>query len=369
MTAAVSPALQLDRPSFWTEARDPEAWFRALEAISLAAESRPQVGTPRTVAERCLVGVIAWRGAVGLFGVSHDRGQSLLHGVGLVAQNGDGHWALTEEAQTLVGVWREDASTGLAELATHLVRESPWLRVLLLRLHRGDWAIDDWAHARSSRAGLKAGSSLRLERFRRPSDWFTDLESQTAGQWLARTHCARLAYSPRLAGRKKGKDDLSLSPLTAPLHLLETVGWLSPTGSVQLPHALQADLHGAVSPAEALAEISQRRADVRGVVAAEPVLRELLAAFGASPSDEAFAGWMDLLVQGAMATGALEVLSAEAGQARHGRGLFGDPARKLVRWVVHREFNDHFQGAWAALGGAPPARRDSQGTRGEEPTP
>lgn len=368
MTAVPSPVLFLERPCFWTEPGDPEVWFRALEAISAACEAKAQTGTPRTVAERCLVGVIAWRGAVGLFGVSQDDKEVLLHGVGLVARGADGAWSVTDEGQTLVRQWRESATTGLAQLAAHLVRESPWLRLLLLRLIAGDWKIDNWAHARTSRAGLKVGSSLRLERHGDESEWFEEIEEQASGRWLARTHCSTLAFAPGIANRKKGKDDLSLSPLTAPLHLLETVGWLSPLGAVQLPNALQADLVGHVSAAEALSDISGRRADLRGFVAAEPALRELLATFGASPSDEQFSRWMDELVDSAVSTGSLEILSAEPGQARHGRGLFGDPARKLVRWVVHQEFNDRFQSAWAALGNDRNARRHSPGARGEELT-
>jgi hypothetical protein len=88
---------------------------------------------------------------------------------------------------------------------------------------------------------------------------------------------------------------------------------------------------------------------VRGFVAAEPVLRELLATFGASPNDEAFARWMDALVHEAEQRGALELLAVEPGQARHGRGLFADPTKKLVRWVAHSEFNETFQNAWHAL--------------------
>ncbi len=52
----------LERPAFWTETGDPESWFRALEAIASATQKTSQTGTPRTVAERCLVSVIAWRG-------------------------------------------------------------------------------------------------------------------------------------------------------------------------------------------------------------------------------------------------------------------------------------------------------------------
>lgn len=368
MTSAPSHALQLERPCFWTEPRDPEVWFRALEAISIAADAKPQAGTPRTVAERCLVGVIAWRGAVGLFGVSLDEGHPLLHGVGLVARNEDGHWCVTDEGQTLVRLWRESAEKGLTQLAAHLVRESPWLRLLLLRLVEGDWKIDNWAHARTSRAGLKVDSSLHLERFASESEWFCEVDQKAAGRWLARTHCSRLAFAPGITTRKKGKDDLSLSPLTAPLHLLETVGWLSPLGVVQLPSTHHADLVGMVSAAESLSDISARRADVRGFVPAAPVLRELLATFGASPTEERFSRWMDQLLDSAVSTGALEILSAEPGQARHGRGLFGDPARKLVRWVVHPGFNDRFQSAWAALGSDRTARRHSPGARGEELT-
>ena len=86
-----------------------------------------------------------------------------------------------------------------------------------------------------------------------------------------------------------------------------------------------------------------------GFVAAEPVLRELLATFGVNPSDDAFARWMDAVVDGAVKKGALELLDAQPGQARHGRGLHADPSRKLVRWVVHTEFNGVFENAWAAL--------------------
>ena len=350
MRADAASVLCLERPCFWTEPGDPEVWFRALEAISRASAAKTQAGTPRTVAERCLVGLIAWRGAVGLFGVSQDDERTLLHGVGLVARGADGTWCVTDEGQALVRVWRESASIGLAQLAAYLVRESPWLRLLLLRLVDGDWRIDNWAHARTSRVGLKAGSSLRLERCAGETTWFAGIEQIAAGRWLARTQSSKLAFAPGIATRKKGKDDLSLSPLTAPLHLLETVGWLSPLGTVQLPAALNAELVGHLSAAEALSDISRRRADVRGFVAAEPVMRELLTTFGARATDEEFSRWMDELLESAVATGSLEILSAEPGQARHGRGLFGDPARKLVRWVVHQEFNDRFRSAWAALG-------------------
>jgi hypothetical protein len=62
---------------------------------------------------------------------------------------------------------------------------------------------------------------------------------------------------------------------------------------------------------------------------------------------------MDMLVDEATRKGALELLAVEPGQARHGRGLHADPSQKLVRWVVHTEFNDVFHGAWRAFENRP----------------
>jgi len=349
MTHAQAPMLHLDRPAFWTEANDPEAWFRALEVVAVAAQRTPQTGTPRTVAERCLLGTIAWRGATGLFGVFQRAGLVRLPGVGLIECDAAGHWGLSDEAQVLLRHWKKNPSHGLELLSTYLVRESPWLRLLLLRLTHRDWMLVDWAEVSSGRVGLKAGISLQLQVNAEPEHWFAGLEQLAAGRWLARAHGQTLGYAPEVFHRKKGKDDLSLTPLTAPLMLLEAVGWLTRTGVLNLPGELQGDLLGRSSPAQVLAELIRSHTDVLGFVPAEPVLRELLAAFGASPDQGTFVRWMDALVERAQQRGALELLAAEPGQARHGRGLFGDPGRKLVRWVVHGEFDDIFRNAWRVL--------------------
>ena len=347
MTAV--PVLYLERPAFWTETGDPESWFRALDAFAGATERAAQTGSPRGVADRAMVGVIARRGAIGLFGAFQREGRALLPGVGLLATDTEGRWELTDEALALLRRWKEDARHGLELLAAYLVRESPWLRLLLLRLLQGDWELAHWAEVRGGRAGLKAGSSLLLRSHVEPEVWFEGLARQTAARWLARARCGVLAYDPDVLLRKKSKDNLSLTPLTAPLHLLESVGWLSRTGLMMLPSELVADITGKVTPAQVLTDITSGQADIRGFAAAEPVLRELLASFGVSPSENAFARWMDALVDQAVQKGALELLDAQPGQARHGRGLHGDPTRKLVRWVVHTEFNDAFQNAWPAL--------------------
>src|SRR5271157_3670724 len=106
MTGSSAHTLYLERPAFWTEPGDPEVWFRALEAIASAANRTPQTGTPRTVAERCLVGVVAWRGALGLFGLYRRASRTLLPGVGLVACDPEGQWSVTEEAHALLRSWR-----------------------------------------------------------------------------------------------------------------------------------------------------------------------------------------------------------------------------------------------------------------------
>jgi hypothetical protein len=335
-------ALHLERPTFWTESSDPEAWFRALDVL---ASKPPEGGSPRAVADRALVGVISRRGAVGLFGLA----DGLLPGVGLVTRDNEDRWVVSAEAQVLLRCWKEAPPRGAELLAAYLVRESVWLRLLLLRIERRDWELHGWSEVRSSRAGLKSGSSLLLHRHAALERWFSGLEQQVAARWLARAHCSALAYAPEVVSRKPSKDNLSLTPLTAPLLLLESVGWLSRTGALALPSELLADLTGTATPAQALTDLTSGHADVRGFVAVEPVLRELLATFGVSPGEEAFARWMDVLVGEASKRGALELLAAEPGQARHGRGLFADPTKKLVRWVVHREFNETFQNAWRAL--------------------
>lgn len=348
MSGTTAP-LYLERPAFWTEVNDPEVWFRALDALACDASDDSRTGTPRALSDRHLAGVISRRAAAGLFGPFRRQGRSLLPGVGLVACDADGGWALTEQAAQVLRDWKQESGHGLEQLAAYLVRESPWLRLLLLRLQRCDWELANWAGVRNGRAGLKAGISLLMKRHAEPPAWFAGLEQQAAARWLTRAHCNALSYDPDILRRKKGKDDLSLAPLAAPLHLLESVGWLSRTGEVMLPSELTADLAGRSTPAQALSDITAGHADVLGFVAAEPVLRELLATYGLTPSDDAFSRWMDDLLDQAIRRGALELLEAQPGQARHGRGLHADPSRKLVRWVVHSEFNDAFQNAWAAL--------------------
>lgn len=341
--------LYLERPTFWTETRDPESWFRALGTFEVTAAQVPQTGTPRAVADRTLSGVIARRGALGLFGMVARAGHSLLPGVGLLACDTEGRWELADEARLMLRTWQADATGAFQHLAAYLVRESPWLRLLLLRLHREDWALARWAEVRSGRGGLKVGQSLILRKHTEPESWFEGQEHPAADRWLARAGRADLAYDPQVLVRPKRRDNLSLTPLTAPLNLLESVGWLSRTGQLNLPGFLMEDLLGRATPSQILADLTDHHADVAGYIAVEPILRELLATYGMCPAPEAFAAWMDALLERSLAVGALELLDAQPGQSRHGRGLQADPTRKLLRWVIHPEFDEAFRVAMTLL--------------------
>lgn len=358
--------LHLERPSFWTETRDPEAWFRALDVLSRAEQSALK-GTPRAVWDHALAKTLSRRTALGLFGAAETAEGALLYGTGLMAWSPVG-WQLNEEAAGMLARWQSAPSAVLEELARFLVRESAWIRCLLCRLQDGDWELADWRRVRGGRRGLKPGESLLLHRSSEPREWLVGLEQRVGARWLARTGCSTIAVHPEVLARGTRRDDLSLAPLTAPLHLFEALGWLSADGALRLPAELRAELSGQSSAADVLSRISLANADVRGFVAVEPVLRELLSAFGTPLTDEDFARWMDGLVQASKSTGAIEILAAEPGQARHGRGLFGDPARKLVRWVIHDEFNKCFQQAWAALGSNPNVRSQHPEAHGEERT-
>jgi hypothetical protein len=358
--------LYLERPSFWTETRDGEAWFRALVVLSQAPPAQ-LVGSPRSVWQQALSKSLSRRTALGLFGATEAKGDAILYGVGFMAESTSG-WRLDEEVADLVARWQKHSPGVLEGLARLLIERSVWLRCLLCRLLDGDWALAEWSRVRAARRGLKPGESLLLRRFSEPTRWLEGLDDRVAGAWMGQTACQHLAVHPDVLGRESRRDDLSLAPLTAPLHLLESIGWLSSAGDLRLPPDLRAGLTRTASAAQTLTRLTADRADLRGFVAVEPVLRELLAAFGASPADEAFARWMDHVVGACVSTGAVEVLAAEPGQARHGRGLLGDPSRKLVQWAIHQEFDSCFEKAWAILGGQPVATEPSPALQDEDRT-
>ncbi len=340
--------LYLERPAFWTEPRDPEAWLRALQVL-VDATRTATAGSPRTVWERLLRPTLSRRAALGLFGSVECPGGARLHGVGLLVLS-EGVWRVGEGGWEILTKWRISPPQGLERLADFLTRESPWLRLFLLWLLTGNREIAGGPQVRSPSGALISRVAFQFHERSDPDRWFVDRERPMAGRWLTRTHCRNLSIAPDVCARRKGQDDFSWAPLAAPMQLLETVGWLSADGVLTLPDWLHTDLAGKWDAARALMEISARRADVRGFVPAEPTLRELRESMAQISLDSVnFAHWMDELVRSALATGAIELVAVEPGQARHGRGLFGDPTQKLVRWVIHDDFNAHFQRASTAF--------------------
>ena len=78
--------LYLERPSFWTDARDGEAWFHALATLK-RADPVLLSGSPRVVWQRALSKTLSRRTALGLFGATSTSDGALLHGAGLMIEH------------------------------------------------------------------------------------------------------------------------------------------------------------------------------------------------------------------------------------------------------------------------------------------
>src|SRR5437773_1830304 len=139
--------LHLERPSFWTDTRDGEAWFRALVTLKRADPSLLS-GSPRSVWQRVLSKTLSRRTALGLFGAATMSDGALLHGAGLMVEHAS-KWQLDIDAADLVSRWEQQSPDVLTQFAEFLVRNSVWLRCLLCRLLDEDWVLIDWQHVRS----------------------------------------------------------------------------------------------------------------------------------------------------------------------------------------------------------------------------
>ena len=78
--------LYLERPSFWSDTRDGEAWFRAL-AMLKRADPALLSGSPRVVWQHVLSKNLSRRTALGLFGAATTSDSAILHGVGLLVEH------------------------------------------------------------------------------------------------------------------------------------------------------------------------------------------------------------------------------------------------------------------------------------------
>jgi hypothetical protein len=337
--------LWLEGPFFWTETRDPECWLRGLDVlIQCVEQGKTLQGAPRSIWSAHLRKVFSRRSTQGLFALSHVKKKMTLLGAGLLEQNPDTlHWSPSPQANVLVSSWKKNLQEGLEQLGSFLVQESIWLRLLLSRLLLGDWTLPNWTTAKLSQRGLAQGKGLVLHRASAPEEWFDGMQNIVGGRWLEKSHCDELGRSSSLL--RAGKKSLFWVPLRGPLYLLESLGWLRKDGSLSLPKDLEAELRSTRTASDEFFRITQELADLRGFVAIEPALRLLLSRVAQieSVDEPLFVRWMDQLTQSSLKQGAIELLEAAAGQARHGRGLSGDREQKLVRMVVYPEFNNVFQ--------------------------
>lgn len=364
----------LARPSFWSEPRDPEAWLRALVTLEavLSKSETSAIASPRSAWERHLSGALSRRSVPGLFGLDCSKKPAKLLGVGLLVQpTNTKAWSLSEEARSLLSIWRDiTPQQALEALAVYLLRWSVWLRLLLLRLALGDWQLINWHRLRGSNAHLTADSHLILKQQSAPTKWTQGIERACLGAWTAKwikNHSPltspfvggnegdaerTVTLKPYIPKTAKKSDSFSWAPLKGPLYLLDSLGWMRANGMLLLPAHLAQKPELALlsplgnSPATQLTEATTAHADVRGFSPVEPVMRSLAQRAGIAASVESpgnFEQWMDALLGAAFQKGAIELHAAEPGQARHGRGLFGDRQRKLVRWTIHPEFDALFQ--------------------------
>lgn len=340
--------LYLERPAFWTEVRDPDCWRRALKALAGLEDERGAIpGTPRSVWQRYLKSVLSRRSVLGLFGMVPGTERHFLLGAGLLAYHTDQQgWKLTPIAKPLVadGLSEHEA---MERLAAALLRQSPWLRLLVFRLRQGDWALAGRRRLRDGRGTLR--SSLIFHRHAEFGEWFAGIEGSCANEWLAPNQAVpAIRLHPEVLKRDARRDNFSWAPFEAPLYLFDALGWMTDDGELRMPQRVVQAANLVVDPRKppsasaVLRDITEREADLRGFVPVERVLRELHDKIQPEPAGGPmdFAGWMDALMTCALDKGAIEVLATEPGQARHGRGLFGDRQQKLVKWVVHEDLDE-----------------------------
>lgn len=335
-----TPPIRLTRPSFWPEPRAPEAWLRALEQLRPVLGGTPgQSYSPRSLWAAHLRKRLSIRSVPGLFGVEGGR----ILGVGFLVRDTGGALRLDATAEAVLEPFRRNRSAeALARLAVHLLRFSVPLRLLMIRLARGDWELA----AAGAGPAWEIGTRLVMRSQAEPERWCGGIEADCLGGRADRfPDAGTRGIRPDLTARNPSHR-FGWGPVEAALYLLDSLGWLGPAGVLRLP----AEVGGAGDlialqptdprPAAVLRELIARQADVRGFVAVERVLRSLRETLG-DPILEGpdFSRWMDSLCEEAGRSGAVEVEAAEPGQPRHGRGLGGDRRRQLVRWQIHEPFN------------------------------
>ncbi len=96
--------LYLERPSFWTEERDPECWLRGLKVLRKPESEEGIIrGAPFSIWQRHLKQAMSRRSILGLFGMAQGREENFLLGVGFLEYHPDKKgWKLAAFTKSLV---------------------------------------------------------------------------------------------------------------------------------------------------------------------------------------------------------------------------------------------------------------------------
>jgi hypothetical protein len=290
-----------------------------------------------------------------LGGIEMQAGRILLRGVGLL-EKGATAYSLSAEGVKLVNLYRSDASgdAWIKHLGSVIVTREPRLRAVLRLLSRDGATLvfsgGDWYQGSLDQHHVFVPGEEPLFIFRdRPGDqylrdWLNHEAWWALGWWR---HHPLLAdhSSASFVGQKKVEFSLHgigshLRPAFEVLTYLGVVrrhgseAWIDHDTAIKTFGPEVAGDFGWVateaaqeqSPSELLgSELDRLRLDTGFVIASE--LRDSLHQRGIENPDKLVA---DLLKDG------LAVLEGQDyGQARHGRGLFGDPSKQLIRLRIN----------------------------------
>jgi hypothetical protein len=290
-----------------------------------------------------------------LGGIEAQAGRILLRGVGLL-EKGEKAYGLSAEGVKLVNLYRGDsAGVGwIQHLGKVLVTREPRLRAVLRALSRDGATLvfsgGDWYEGSLERHHLFVPGEEPLFIFRdQPDDqklrsWLKDDAWWALGLW--RQHPLLSGYSSAcLVGQKKL--DFSLhgigSRLRPAFEILAYLGVVRRLGSEawidhdtaiktfgrEVAHDFgwtSTELEKEQSPAEILgSELDRLKLDTGFVIASE--LREGLHRRGIENPDK--------LVADMIKDGLVVLEGQDYGQGRHGRGLYGDPSKQLIRLRIN----------------------------------
>ena len=293
--------------------------------------------------------------ARGLPGLEPTPRGFLLRGVGLFEKEAAGY-RLSHEGAELVASYRREAKNydWVRRLARLLVSREPRLRVLLKQMSREGARLvfkgRDWFQGAAEEVQLVVPGSQPTFPFRDEPigcslrSWLVEDTWWALGKW--RHHPLLEDFTAaRFVGRLKpdftlDRIGLRLRPafeVLVYLRVIRHVGsevWLDRDSAVDaLGDAVAVDFgwqktatRSNLSPIQILASEAERlRLDTGFVVTSE--LREAMHHHGFSNPDKAIADFIK--------DGLVTIESQDYGQVRHGRGLYGDPAKQLIRLRIH----------------------------------